>query len=327
MRICFYAAVRDPALFELIDFYRQDVVALRSLGHDVRLVNTPGGLREGADLYWVWWQTSGLPALLAARARRRPSVLVTALSANDTSAAGLDAKPAYARAASRLGLALPDLVLADSDDTYRGLLPFRTRRLEMVPHAVDTEYFTPSAEPRRERIVTISQLTLGNVDRKRLLDVVRTAALVPEYEFLLVGPRGDGAERIEAEIARLGVGDRVRLTGEVELSEKRRLLRSAIAYLQPTHYEAFGLAIAEAMACGTPVVSNRVGNVPDLVGDTGELEPPSAPPEALAAALRRLLADPDLEARRARTRERVATEFSVAQRTAGIERALAAVSR
>jgi glycosyltransferase involved in cell wall biosynthesis len=74
--------------------------------------------------------------------------------------------------------------------------------------------------------------------------------------------------------------------------------------------EALGLAIAEAMACGLPVVASDLGGVPEVVGDCGLLTPAKAD-QALATAIDALLGDP---ARREdlsrRGRERVAELFS-----------------
>ena len=89
MRVCFYAAVADPTLFEIVEFYRQDIEILRSLGHDVYCARRPSDLREPWDLAWVWWQTSGCPAVLAARARRRQAVLVTVALEQEIAGRGL----------------------------------------------------------------------------------------------------------------------------------------------------------------------------------------------------------------------------------------------
>jgi glycogen synthase len=96
--------------------------------------------------------------------------------------------------------------------------------------------------------------------------------------------------------------------GFVPRSELERLYARAALAVFPSHREGFGVACAEAMAHGRPVVASAVGGLRDLVidGETGLLVPPGDP-SALREALERLLADFDLRRRLgAAAREHVA---------------------
>ena len=103
-------------------------------------------------------------------------------------------------------------------------------------------------------------------------------------------------------------------------------MASAAVYFQPTTYEAFGFAIAEAMACGTPVLSTSVGAVPELVGDCGVLLPAGTDPESYSAALLELLYDPQREWLGARGRKRIERDFSHHARRRVVADALATVA-
>ena len=327
MRLCFYAAVSDPALFEIVEFYRQDIEILRSLGHEVRCASRPQQLRGDWDLAWVWWQTSGCPAVICARWRGRPAVLATALSDNDPSDSGMGPKSLPVRGLARVGLAAATIVLPCSEDTLRGLRRYRTQELRTIPLGVDVVRYCPGAEPRdpMPTILTISHLTADNLTRKRLLDVVRTAAYLPSVRVKIAGRLADGASALQTEIALLGLESRVTLLGSVSPDEKLRLLREAHVYLQPTQYEAFGVAIAEAMACGTPVVSSAVGNVPALVDDTGTLVADHAGPEDFADAVRACLSlGPEAGAR---ARVRIEKLYSTDIRREAVTAVLADVMR
>ncbi|MGB3619181.1 MAG: glycosyltransferase family 4 protein [Catalinimonas sp.] len=90
----------------------------------------------------------------------------------------------------------------------------------------------------------------------------------------------------EREVApHLGAG--VEFVGPVGHQEKGRLLAGARAFLHlVTYEEAFGLTMAESMACGTPVIATRRGSVPELIeeGRTGFIVPAEGDPTAAAVA-------------------------------------------
>jgi glycosyltransferase involved in cell wall biosynthesis len=326
VRIGFYAAVPDRRLLEVVEFYWQDIVSLQQLGHEVVAATKPAELRA-AEVYWVWWQTSGAPAVLTARLRRRPCVLVTALSDSDKTASGMPNRSAAARVAGRLALRAADIVLATSQHTLEGLRRYRTRAVRLAHLGVDTTLYHGDSYRRAAApyVLTISQLTPDNVSRKRILDVVRTAALVPEMHFVIIGRFGGGERRVREAIADLGLQDRVTLTGELSAEAKRELLSGCSVYLQPTEYEAFGLAIAEAMASGAIVITNRVGSVPEVVGDAGYLMPSDAQPSDFAGAIRAALDGPDVDILRRRARQRIEQCFSLERRVEHIARALTTV--
>jgi glycosyltransferase involved in cell wall biosynthesis len=60
----------------------------------------------------------------------------------------------------------------------------------------------------------------------------------------------------------------IEYVGEVDEAQKRALLRNAAALINPVNWpEPFGLVMAEALACGTPVIAKRAGSVPEIVDD------------------------------------------------------------
>ena len=89
------------------------------------------------------------------------------------------------------------------------------------------------------------------------------------------------------ELARtLGLEGRIDFPGELGAPELDKLYHSASIFVLATHYEGYGMALAEALARGLPVVSTHGGAVPDTVPlEAGVLVPPGDE-RALAAALR-----------------------------------------
>jgi glycosyltransferase involved in cell wall biosynthesis len=179
------------------------------------------------------------------------------------------------------------------------------RRVSVVPCGVDTDAFTPDgpAAPRTDipRLLVIGRL----VARKGLGDVLAALVRLPGAELVVVG--GPGADELATDPAagevrdqasELGVADRVRLVGRADRGEVAGWIRSADVVVCAPWYEPFGIVPLEAMACGVPVVGTAVGGLMDTVvpGRTGLLVPPRCP-DQLAAALGRLLGDPDRRAR------------------------------
>ena len=108
------------------------------------------------------------------------------------------------------------------------------------------------------------------------------------------------------------LGEGVRYLGSVGPQERERLLGGALALLHPVHFdEPFGLSMAEAMACGTPVIAYRRGSVPEVVGTDGGYVVDEGDE---AAAVRAVHAASSFDRRAARARvERLFTAERMAQ--------------
>ncbi|MDP9053418.1 MAG: N-acetyl-alpha-D-glucosaminyl L-malate synthase BshA [Acidobacteriota bacterium] len=102
---------------------------------------------------------------------------------------------------------------------------------------------------------------------KRVLDCVRILAEVRRHVDARLLMVGDGPDRGPAEHLAwtLGLKDHVQFLGK--LNHVERLIGLADVMLMPSEMESFGLAALEAMACGVPPVSTRVGGVPELITD------------------------------------------------------------
>ena len=115
------------------------------------------------------------------------------------------------------------------------------------------------------------------------------AAAVPDATLLVVG-EGSRRAALEALAVELGVADRVVFTGRRD--DVPAVTAALDVAVLPSYREALGLTILEAMALSRPVVASNVGGIPEMVEDgvTGLLVPPRDP-DALAAAIIRLLRD------------------------------------
>jgi glycosyltransferase involved in cell wall biosynthesis len=189
----------------------------------------------------------------------------------------------------------------DEVDELRAMgLP--ARRATVVPCGVDTDLFRPLAvgDGAGPRLLSIGRL----VERKGVGNVIEALASLPGVDLVVAGGPDPARLDTDPEVRRLrdvagrvGVAERVRFLGGVGRAEVPRLMNEADVVVAVPWYEPFGIVPVEAMACGRPVVGSAVGGLLDTVlpGVTGELVPPRRPDE-VAAAVHRLLEDPERRA-------------------------------
>ena len=220
--------------------------------------------------------------------------------------------PAARRAAGLLA------VSAAARDEFVHCYRIAPERIVVTPYGTDTEFFRPTplaADLRRRLGIAESEpvlLFVGFVTpRKGLDDLARALLLMrPTPRLLIVGRWSDG---YRSRFLRLlgPAADRVVEAGYVPDEHMPAYYSLADVYVSPSLMEGFGLTLAEALACETPVVAVRAGAVAEVVGPGGILVPPRDP-VALAEALSRVLADAALRSELGRCgREHIMREFSI----------------
>ncbi len=112
----------------------------------------------------------------------------------------------------------------------------------------------------------------------------------PIPHLVLVSGGGWKEAPILARIRRSPVRDRILLLRRLTRDDLVALYRAAEVFVLPSFSEGFGMPVLEAMAAGTPVVASNTSSLPEIAGDAALLVDPSSP-EAIAAAMRRVLAD------------------------------------
>jgi len=202
-------------------------------------------------------------------------------------------------------------IAATSQATAQALVRLGVRApIVVVPAGVDDALF---AMPRRREVPAV--LYIGRLDAfQKGLDVLLEAfaAVARRSSGVRLWIAGRGRDR--ATLARcaeeLGIGRRIRWWGAVSERGKRRLLAHASVFVQPSRFEGFGIAAAEAMAVGLPVVASAVDSLPEVVQPPeGGLVVPPEDPTALASALERLLCDADCRRALGQGARRIAERF------------------
>jgi glycosyltransferase involved in cell wall biosynthesis len=210
-------------------------------------------------------------------------------------------------------------------------LALRRDEVDLVPPGVDARRFAPGGDPDPANVLFVGPL--DDAYRWKGVDVLweafrRLRRRRPQARLTLVG---DGDRRAElerrAQAEGLPVTFRGRVPDDLLVDEYRR---AALVVLPSTsEAESFGMVLAEANACGRPVVASRIGGLPDFVrdGDNGLLAQPDDPDD-LAEKIGTLLDDPNLAAELGmRGRERVLREHDWDALTASTERILEEAAR
>jgi glycosyltransferase involved in cell wall biosynthesis len=150
---------------------------------------------------------------------------------------------------------------------------------------------------------TVALLAVGSVVPRKGYDVL-VAALARlrdlPWRLVIAGDRArsaDTARDIDAEIARLDLADRISFAGAVAPERLATLYEAADLFVLASHFEGYGMAYAEAIAHGLPVVGCNAGAIPDTVPSGAGVLVAPGDVDALAATLRRLIHNPDERAR------------------------------
>ncbi len=187
-------------------------------------------------------------------------------------------------------------------------------RIYPMPYAVDNDFFSQQAAlaaPQRESLRAALNLAPGRpvilfasklLTRKRCMDLVEAylqcTQSMPQAErpYLLIVGDGEERARLEARIAEANAATEIRMLGFRNQTELPPLYDLCDLFVLPSVHEPWGLVVNEVMNVARAViVSDEVGCQPDLVtdGDNGCVYP-AGDVAALAAALTRVLRDPEI---------------------------------
>lgn len=166
--------------------------------------------------------------------------------------------------ASRSTLRRPDALVAVSQTLGRAVEAITQTRVEVIPNYVNTNVGSlPAALPSGNDDVPLRLISVGNlIEHKGPCVAVETVALLRDsgtnatLTWVGVGPE---ATRVRDLAADLGLSEYVTLVGGVGPDEVPGLLSRAHLFVAPTRSETFGVAMAEALAVGLPVVASGVG--------------------------------------------------------------------
>ena len=216
------------------------------------------------------------------------------------------------RASERRALASVRLTIVTSPATAEalgdyGVAPEHIAVVEPGTDPAPLAHGSPSA--------CVSMLSVAALVPRKGHDILfRALAALPNRNWHLtcVGPMDRHPEttaRLREQLRAAGLEDRVQLGGEVDRAALDAQYDAADLFVLPTRFEGYGMAVAEALARGLPIVSTATGAIGTIVGEEAGLIVPPGDEDALRAALSLVLNDADLRQRLARGAARVRTRL------------------
>ncbi|HLI89869.1 MAG TPA: glycosyltransferase family 1 protein [Ktedonobacteraceae bacterium] len=236
------------------------------------------------------------------------------------------AKRLYHRTFTIRSLRRATMVITVSDSTGRDaheLVGIPEERLQTVYLCIDERFSAPVPEEqvsafREQRGLGDGYiLYLGTLEPRKNITTLIDAYMhlrqnyAAREKLVLAGGKGWLYDAIFAKVREYGLESEVIFPGFVADSEQALWYRAASAFVYPSLYEGFGIPVAEALACGTPVVTTNVSSLPEAgAGIALGVDPHDA--AALAGALHRAITDPALREKFRSLAPSVAQRFSAA---------------
>lgn len=208
----------------------------------------------------------------------------------------------------------------------------RRAEVRIIPNGIDTELFSPGAQPGPEHVGLMMASRLN--EKRDHLTLLEAFAQVrrshPDVDVRLA-IAGDGPTRpiLEKKLVAMGSGSEIQLTGDLTQSELAEAMKRSSIYVHSSLAETMSTAVMQAMAAGLPVVVTDVGGMRDLVvdGEHGYIVPPGNV-EAMSEAMSRLVESPDLRRKMgAAARKRAAIRFSASRMAREYGRLLRRIAR
>jgi glycosyltransferase involved in cell wall biosynthesis len=171
----------------------------------------------------------------------------------------IDSHIAYYRENSQMLKGVTKIFLSRKQKSY---LPFLGKS-KVIYNGLDLDRYTWQAR-KDDYLLFLGRITPG----KGVLEAIRVARRVGGRLIIAAKICAGDRDFYEKQVRPLIDGRRIRYVGEVGFADKVRYLSQAKAVLFPiTWEEPFGLVVAEALACGTPVISFRRGAMPEIIQD------------------------------------------------------------
>lgn len=219
--------------------------------HEVRpdVVHVNCCWMPGCAFTQKWAQQWGYKVVLTPHGMLEPWILARHYWTRKVPALLLYQKKAVERA---------DCLHATAESEKENLLKLGyNKRIEVIPNGIAVEHIAmKSSWERRKNILFLSRVHVKKGVNFLIEAVAKLKEEMEGYRVVIAGEgEADYIRELQGMAERLGVADNVHFIGGVYGDRKWQLFREADLFVLPTHSENFGIVVAEALACGTPVVT------------------------------------------------------------------------
>lgn len=193
-----------------------------------------------------------------------------------------------------------DRVIAISEQTKADILQFfniEESKIEVVYQPIHQRFFNPILKSESEAVRRKYQLPIdfllnvGTIEKRKNLLAILQAMVVENIDLplLVIGKTTDYMKEITRFINK-NPDLKVIFLHDVADDELNAIYRMAKILIYPSVFEGFGLPVAEAQACGTPVITSNISSMPEAGGHAAFLVKPNSP-EQIGLAMRHLMSD------------------------------------
>lgn len=320
MKITFFCRIKNKAALEQNLFYKQDIDILRSMDPDLVIATSYREIDWKSDLIFVWWWTYALVPVSIARLLGKKTIITGTFNYRAPNAPN-----DYFRRNFVQKFVLKAATLLTNRNVFVSkcehneiMKDWSLKNDSYIPHGIYHDKYTFNSERKSNEVLTLCWLHGTNIKRKCIMEILDAAVLVvkdhPDVQFILAGRSGDSVDLLQERIKTLKLENNVCIKTDLTEQEKIILQQNCTIYLQPSHYEGFGVANAEAMSCGTAVIATDAGEVKNVIGDAGVLLPDNEI-GTIYSAVTKLLGDKQKRAQYGRlARQRIVDHFTVDMR-------------
>lgn len=325
MKICFFTTTS----FELVkneSYTYNDFIFLQESYNEVVFASNIKEIPWDCDLYFSWWLSGSFYPLIVSICVKKPIIVI---------AGGNEAQIVYdsfynkhygyknssflKKVATHIVSRFATKIISVSHHLQIGYESLFKRKCLMIYNGVDLNQFKLQTESCEKKYITFISSTDKSMAELKRLEIFLKAISLLSIEIrslvLILGKVGNNHEYYIKLIREYGLNDFVIFGGHINSELMPIIFHQSKVFVQISEVETFGLAVAEALACGTPVVISNNGALSEVAGEYGTYVNHNSP-VSVADGISKVLnttKSEDFKEKMARN-VHIATKFSLMQR-------------